>query len=126
MTGPIPPHDLVPSLDEAALERLRELDPDGSLGVVVRVLNTFLQALARDMDRLVQARDGGDLKTVGEIAHKVKSSSASVGALALSAQCADVERRVRAGELADIAPRIESLLAEGRLATLAAAAAVGT
>ncbi|MCK7494076.1 MAG: Hpt domain-containing protein [Comamonadaceae bacterium] len=90
------------------------------------MLKTFLQALARDLERLVQARDAGDLKAVGEVAHKVKSSSASVGALALSAQCADVERRVRGGDTADIAPRIEALLAEGQLALRAAAAALGS
>ncbi|MBZ8140135.1 histidine kinase [Rubrivivax gelatinosus] len=113
-------------LDETALARLRELDPDGSLGVLGRVLETFRQALGRDLVRMATARDGGDLKTVGEVAHKVKSSSASVGALGLSALCAEVERRVRAGDTADIAPRVQALLAEGQRALRAVASALGT
>lgn len=127
MTGPNHPYDSsAPMLDDTALARLRELDPDGSLGVVGRVLETFRMALGRDLDRLKQARDAGDLKTVGEVAHKVKSSSASVGALELSALCADVERRVRVGDTADIAPRVQALLAEAQRAQLAVAAALGT
>ncbi|MBG6081674.1 Hpt domain-containing protein [Rubrivivax gelatinosus] len=113
-------------LDDTALARLRELDPDGSLGVVGRVLETFRMALGRDLDRLKQARDAGDLKTVGEVAHKVKSSSASVGALELSTLCAEIERRVRVGDTADIAPRVQALLAEAQRAQLAVAAALGT
>lgn len=127
MTGPIPPHDFsAPMLDDTALARLRELDPDGSLGVVGRVLETFRMALGRDLDRLMQARDAGDLKTVGEVAHKVKSSSASVGALELSTLCAEIERRVRVGDTADIAPRVQALLVEAQRAQRAVAAALGT
>lgn len=127
MTGPTLTHEEdVPMLDETALARLRELDPDGSLGVLGRVLETFRQALGRDLERMATARDGGDLKTVGEVAHKVKSSSASVGALGLSALCAEVERRVRAGDTADIAPRVQALLAEGQRALRAVASALGT
>lgn len=127
MTGPTLTHEEdVPMLDETALARLRELDPDGSLGVLGRVLETFRQALGRDLVRMATARDGGDLKTVGEVAHKVKSSSASVGALGLSALCAEVERRVRAGDTADIAPRVQALLAEGQRALRAVASALGT
>ncbi|EGJ08912.1 MULTISPECIES: Hpt domain-containing protein [Rubrivivax] len=113
-------------LDDTALARLRELDPDGSLGVVGRVLETFRTALGRDLERLALARDAGDLKTVGEVAHKVKSSSASVGALELSALCAEVERRVRAGDTADIAPRVQALLDEAQRALRAVVAALRT
>ncbi|TCP01604.1 Hpt domain-containing protein [Rubrivivax gelatinosus] len=127
MTGTHFPHDpTVPMLDDTALARLRELDPDGSLGVVGRVLETFRLALGRDLERLASARDAGDLKTVGEVAHKVKSSSASVGALELSTLCAEIERRVRAGDTADIAPRVQALTVEAQRALRAVAAALGT
>jgi histidine phosphotransfer protein HptB len=49
----------------------------------------------------------------------LKSSSASVGALKLSALCADIERRLRdadnGGAAEDLAGRLDALAEEGRL-----------
>jgi HPt (histidine-containing phosphotransfer) domain-containing protein len=103
-------------LDPQALARLQELDPDGSSGVVERVLRAFETSLLRQMAKLVEARDGGDLAAIGQLAHTLKSSSGSVGALTLSAHCAEVERAVRAGETAGLAPQVEQLLADAQAA----------
>lgn len=115
-----PKHDdTAPQLDEQALVRLHELDPDGRHGVVQRVLQTYETSLERQLAKAVEARANGDVAAIGAIAHMLKSSSASVGALAFAARCAEIEGAVRAGSLADLGGEVETLLAEGRRALVA-------
>lgn len=113
-------------LDAQALAKLRELDPDGRHGVVQRVLQTFESTLQRQAAELREARDRGDVAVMGRIAHTMKPSSAAVGALALSALCADVERQVRNGETAGLLPRVENLLSEAERALVAVRAMLRT
>jgi histidine phosphotransfer protein HptB len=111
--------DAAPKLDEQALVRLRELDPDGRHGVVQRVLQAYETSLERQLAKAVEARAAGDAAAVGAIAHMLKSSSASVGALTLAARCTEIDRAVRSGTLADLGTEVETLLAEGRRALMA-------
>jgi HPt (histidine-containing phosphotransfer) domain-containing protein len=119
--GPAPQPDAV-RFDPVALERLRELDPDGRHGVLPRVLTAFETSLVRMLGQLVAARGSGDANAVAIVAHTLKSSSASVGAAALSQVCAEVERRLRTGEAGSLDGDIERLLSagEGALATVRA------
>lgn len=86
-------------LDERALAQLRSLDPDGRHGVLQRVLTAFETSLLRLQVQLAELSAHDDAKAIGDIAHTIKSSSASVGALVLSRLCAEAERAARAGEL---------------------------
>lgn len=117
--SPSRPDADAPPLDAQALQRLRELDPDGRHGVVQRVLQTFDASMERQMQLAAEARDRGDAAAVGAIAHMLKSSSASVGALAFSARCAQIERAVRGGTVVDLAVEVENLLTEGARARAA-------
>jgi histidine phosphotransfer protein HptB len=100
-------------LDAQALARLRELDPGGKAGLLDRVLNTYTQSLGRLLDQLRAARGAGDGAAIRHVAHTLKSSSASVGALELSALCADVEARLRDDHLQGLEAQLDRLLAEG-------------
>lgn len=102
--------------DPAALERLRELDPDGRHGVLQRVMTAFETSLSRMLVQLAAERDGGDAGVVAGVAHTLKSSSASVGALVLSQACADVERRLRGGGAGSLDDDIDRLLSAGEAA----------
>lgn len=82
-------------LDAQALARLRELDPSGQAGLLARVLRAFEVSVARLLPQLQQGRAAGDLQAIARVAHTLKSSSASIGALELSRLCADCERCVR-------------------------------
>lgn len=112
-----------PQLDAQALARLRELDPDGRHGVLTRVLGAFETSLVR-MSGQLQAERGpaGNGVTVANVAHTLKSSAASVGALELSRLCADVERRLRDGQPGDLDADIARLLAAAEHARQAVAA----
>ncbi len=118
------PHSGTPAapLDEAALARLRELDPDGGRGVVNRVLAAYETSLNRLLGQLRNETCAGDPALVAGIAHTLKSSSASVGALALAAGCADIERRLRAGAAGDLRADVLRLMAEGEAALRAVGA----
>ena len=100
-------------LDEAALSRLRQLDPDGARGFLTQVMRTFDASLVRHLASLEEARLQGDLKRAGDVAHTLKSSSASVGALAFSQGCALVERLAKAGDGSALGEPLLALQAEG-------------
>ena len=103
-------------LDALALDKLRELDPAGTNGVVQRVLRAYEQSLSRLLAELEPVRQTRDLDTVARVAHTLKSSSASVGALALSRRCALAEKAARAGDATALDGELDSLLHEGALA----------
>lgn len=103
-------------LDEAALSRLRQLDPDGQLSVVQRVLQAFDESLSRQLLALASGRTQGDAVAVAQVAHLLKSSAASVGALALSACCTEVERRRRDGNAEGLDDDVHRMITEAERA----------
>ena len=111
--SPSAPPSLAEVLDAQALARLQELDPEGKAGLVSRVLATYVRSLQRLLDQLRAARAAADMQAVRLVAHTLKSSSASVGALNLSARCAEVERRLRDGECDGLAALLDQLTDEG-------------
>lgn len=113
MDAPTPPPA---SLDAQALARLRELDPEGRLGVVQRVLTAFETSLERMLGQLQALQPEPEPSQVAHIAHTLKSSSASVGALTLSQVCAEVETRIRKGDTSAMHLDTGRLISEGRSA----------
>jgi HPt (histidine-containing phosphotransfer) domain-containing protein len=101
-----------PVLDAASMAELRSLDPDGKAQLVKRVLATYQASLAKLVEQLRVARADGAWDQVSRVAHTLKSSSASIGALALSALCADIERLLRAGDSDSALPLLELFHAE--------------
>ena len=96
-------------LDPAALARLRELDPKGENQLVERVLKAFQTAAARLVPQLQTAREANDRSTVRLVAHTLKSSSASIGAITLSQLCSDLETTIRNDTGDDIEPGIAAM-----------------
>ena len=111
-----PPAIPVPVLDPATLARLRELDPDGRHSVVRRVLATYESSLVRQIQQLRAEATAGGGAGLAALAHTLKSSSASVGALALARACAAVEQRAREAGTAQTHDAVELIaLAEEAL-----------
>jgi HPt (histidine-containing phosphotransfer) domain-containing protein len=84
-----------PVLDPAALARLAELDPSGSNRLLERVLLAFQASVTRLRPQLAAARSNDDRAAIRLVAHTLKSSSASIGALRLSQLCAQIETVIR-------------------------------
>jgi histidine phosphotransfer protein HptB len=102
-----------PVLDAAAMGRLRQLDPDGSRGFLGQVMRTYESSMVRHLAALEDARLLGDIKRAGDLAHTLKSSSASVGALDFATGCAEVERLARQGLPEALGEPLAVLQAEG-------------
>ncbi len=103
--SPAPPT----SLDHDALQRLRDLDPLGKSRLIERVLGAFETSAARLSAQLVEARRDDDIDGIRLVAHTLKSSSASIGALALSSICAEIESQVRRRKLLGLSERLEAM-----------------
>lgn len=99
-------------LDEQALERLRELDPKGEGKLIERVFGAFETSVVRLLPQLEAALSGGDRAGVRHVAHTLKSSSASIGALVLSRHCATVETMIRENSAEDLGAPVAALVAE--------------
>jgi len=99
-------------LDESALERLRELDPKGENQLLARVIKAFESSAARLLPQLQDARRAGDHGGVRHVAHTLKSSSASIGAIKLSQLCGEIETKIRTDKLENLGERIDAMCAE--------------
>jgi len=73
-----------PAINLDVLEALRELDPDGGMGLACEIMRTFLASAPQRVDHIEQAIASGDSEGLGQAAHALKSSSANVGAELLS------------------------------------------
>ncbi len=95
--------------------------------IVREFLADYLAAARRAATELRAAQAADDIRAIGAIAHKLKSSSRSVGALALGDLCAELENSCRANTregvlrgmvqfeaaLHDVDAQISDLLAQG-------------
>lgn len=99
-------------LDPEAIQRLRELDPSGGSKLLERVVAAFSNSLDRLLPDLARARQGAtpDLAVVRHVSHTLKSSSASLGAMALSARCADIEAMARDGRTDGLSAQLDAML----------------
>ena len=94
------------SVDRSVLDQLGE--NMGGPDAVTRIVSMYLGKLPAEADGLHQAADSGDLGTLAENAHRLKSSTAMLGASGLAGTLAGIEAAAKAGEPEIIA----NLLAE--------------
>lgn len=92
-----PPAGEIRMLDAQSLAKLALMDPTGSNQLMARVLRTYSGSLQRLLAQLVAARQPFDPAALKLCTHTLKSSSASIGALELSALCATAESALRDG-----------------------------
>ncbi|WP_416757822.1 Hpt domain-containing protein [Roseateles sp. So40a] len=107
-------------LDDQALARLRELDPEGVNHLLERVVAAFLKSLDLQEQVLSQGLDAPrDLNALRHVAHTLKSAAASLGATVLSQRCAEIEALARAGREDGLADLVDTALADIAAARLA-------
>ena len=106
-------------LDAQALERLRELDPTGENRLMERVVSAFETSVTRLMPQLDDALQAGELAGIRHVAHTLKSSSASMGAVKLSKMCSELETMARQGQSDGMTERVVQLQAEVEIVRVA-------
>lgn len=99
-------------LDRAALERLGELDPNGQNKLMQRVVDAFETSVARLIPQIELASQTHDRDGMRHVAHTLKSSSASIGALRLSRMCAELEALIRLERSDDHVPHVDRICRE--------------
>jgi signal transduction histidine kinase/DNA-binding response OmpR family regulator len=99
---------------------LRELQADlGGAEALRQVVATFLDGTPRFLAVLRDGAARSDASAMRQAAHALKSSSAMLGALALSTECGELERLSRAGPVVDAAARVAAIEALYRAVALA-------
>lgn len=106
---------IFPVLDHSMLDELREIAGDET----VRIVGLFLEDAPRLIARLESASTVPDLEAMRDAAHTLKSSSANVGAMALSTAAKRVELGARAQKLDRPAVAVALVIAEYARARMA-------
>nr|WP_083490153.1 hybrid sensor histidine kinase/response regulator [Stenotrophomonas daejeonensis] len=104
-----------PILDREILDELREIAGNET----ATIIDVFLDDSTPLVRRLQEAAVAPDLEQLRELAHSLKSASANVGALALSAAARRVELAARTGVLDRPAVMVALIIAEFARARLA-------
>jgi HPt (histidine-containing phosphotransfer) domain-containing protein len=96
-------------IDSSTFEELRDLM---GADLVVELIDTYCPEVEDLIDQLHQALAAQDAATFGRCAHSIKSSSASLGALAFSQQARELELLGKGGDLSGAGPKVERLAAD--------------
>lgn len=97
---------VVPAFD---IQVLRELLGDDS-AVLLEVVTLFENVAAAIGGELQHPESAGGLLGAAALAHKLKSSALSVGAMPLAARCAELEKSGAAGDPASGGPLVAGVL----------------
>jgi two-component system, sensor histidine kinase and response regulator len=89
-----------PGFDRKALDRIQALDAPESKELVRTVITHYFDETPKIIESIKSAMIDNDSVAIMKLAHSLKSSSANVGALALSAACKEMEGAGRANALA--------------------------
>ena len=91
----------LPAIDAAVIDALRELDESGGLGLAHELIASFLDGADAAFARVASAVASRDARALGQSAHALKSSTANVGAMRLSACLRELEKLGREGRTAE-------------------------
>jgi HPt (histidine-containing phosphotransfer) domain-containing protein len=96
-------------IDAATYNQLKELM---GADFVLEIIDTYNTETGGLIEQLGQALADGDAASFGRIAHSIKSSSASLGALVFSQQARDLEMLGKANNLAGASQKLERVAAD--------------
>ncbi len=97
-----------PVLDRSVLDELQAVIGDAA----AQIVTVFLEDAPQLVQQLQQAAQGNDIERLQALSHSLKSSSANVGALSLSAVARRIELEARSGSLQRPAVAVALLVAE--------------
>lgn len=94
------------NIEKEIAEKAKDWIDDYGADFLVELIDVYLDDTPTRLAQLRQALDGGDAETMTREAHTLKSSSANVGAMALSALAQQVELAGRNGRTDCVAGEI--------------------
>ncbi len=119
--GPVEPtvSPAVAEIDKTAWDAIRALQRPGRPDILAKVLAAYLDDSRQLVEEIRTAVETQDADTLTKAAHRLKSSSAQLGALTTAAHCKELEGFGRLARLEDAA-RLLAPLADSHLAACAA------
>ncbi len=106
-------------LDQSALDKIRRVGEATGRDVLSRVIEIYLKHTTEELDSLSTAIDRADGTAVARLAHRLKSSSANVGAQRLVERFGRLERNGRDDNLDDASKLLAEIRGELKKATRA-------
>ena len=97
--------DSAPAFDPTTFDTLRT-SVDGDADFLAGLLDDYLDDAQEQLDTMRSAVDTDDRALLERSAHSLKSTSQTVGALALASVCTTIERLAHDGQLQDAAHRL--------------------
>ena len=107
------------AINDKAKEWVEEYDAE----FLVELIDVYLDDTPKRLDNLCAALAGGDLETLTREAHTLKSSSANVGAMSISAIAKEIEAAGRQGDVASVGDKARRIQADFQLVKSALEAA---
>jgi CheY-like chemotaxis protein/HPt (histidine-containing phosphotransfer) domain-containing protein len=99
-------------LDSSVLDGIRAMDADGSGSFLRQLVEKYLSSSTMDLEVLDTELRDRDAAALGKTAHRLKSASANLGAMTLSALCLELETAGRAGQIDDAARMVAAIRSE--------------
>ena len=104
--------DFCEAIDRSVLASLRELQEEGDPDIIAEVGGLFMKHSPDKVDAIMQSVQSRDAKGLQTAAHSLKSSSAYVGAMRLSAMAREMEMMGRSNSLDGAGELAQRLKAE--------------
>ncbi|RLJ16013.1 hypothetical protein DJ031_17155 [bacterium endosymbiont of Escarpia laminata] len=99
-------------LDQRALDKIRALQRPGAPDILSKIIGIYLNTTPGLMEKMKDTAVNGDADVLYQTAHSLKSSSANLGAMQLTAICKELEAIGREGKIQKAQPLMESLKIE--------------
>ncbi len=96
-------------IDMPTYNQLKDLMGADFVAELIDTYNVETQALIK---QLGEALSNGETASFGRLAHSIKSSSASLGALTFSLQARELEMMGKANDLVGAAPKLDQLASD--------------
>ena len=103
-------------IDRHALASLRRLQREGRPDIVQQVVQLFFKGAASLLKDLENGVATGDHDQLFHASHALRSASANVGAIVLSARCKELEQLARTGSVPDAARIVKVIREDYRIA----------
>jgi PAS domain S-box-containing protein len=115
--GPSPPSQRPAAEDAPASllppgHPLRVLEAQGRGGVVLEIIDLFLQTTPLRLEALRQVHLRGEAESLASVAHSLKGAALQLGARGMAELCARIQAQARTGGLGGVDPLLDALEAE--------------
>ena len=104
--------DICEAIDRSVLAGLRDLQVKGDPDIIVEVGGLFIKHSPSKISAILRASESGDAKGLQIAAHSLKSSSAYIGAMRLSALSKELEQMGRSNAMDGVKDKAKILEAE--------------